>query len=260
MRSLASVLDGVPRPDRGEHHAAVRPVATEPTRRRGSASLSRPAPSWPVASGAVGVSGASVPAAGGTLLLAEPAGGWSASVNGHALTPVASPAGSWAQAFRLPPGGGHADDQPNALLHDLVTPWNCWRSWWWPRWRCRASGPLRRWRPRPQGRTVQPALTARRACGPAAKPTLLTRTRPASQRLSARACRKVRLPRPLCWRSWGSAPPWPRDRLRQLRQVPAPGLAGLGEAAELPRAPGAGATVRCAARASGAAPVLAVAR
>jgi len=59
----------------------------------------------PVASGPVNVSGATAPAAGGTLLLAEPAGGWQATLNGHALTAVPSPAGSWAQAFRLPSGG-----------------------------------------------------------------------------------------------------------------------------------------------------------
>jgi hypothetical protein len=59
-----------------------------------------------IRSGAVGVSGAPVPAAGGTLSLAEPSGGWTAYVNGHRLTQVPSPAGSWAQAFRLPSGGG----------------------------------------------------------------------------------------------------------------------------------------------------------
>ena len=74
----------------------------------------------PVTSGAIGVSGATVPAAGGTLLLAEPAGGWTASVNGHSLTPVVSPAGSWAQAFRLPPGGGTLTVSRNGLVHDLV--------------------------------------------------------------------------------------------------------------------------------------------
>jgi GT2 family glycosyltransferase len=59
-----------------------------------------------VNSGPVRVAGASVPAAGGTLVLAEPAGGWSASLNGHPLTPLAAPVGGWAQGFRLPPGGG----------------------------------------------------------------------------------------------------------------------------------------------------------
>jgi hypothetical protein len=59
-----------------------------------------------VASGPVSVTGARVPAAGGTLVLAEPAGGWSASVNGHPLTPLAGPVNGWAQGFRLPAGGG----------------------------------------------------------------------------------------------------------------------------------------------------------
>ena len=75
----------------------------------------------PVTSGPVGVAGARVPAAGGTVLLAEPAGSWSASVNGHALASAASPAGSWAQAFKLPPGGGTLTVSRSALLHDLVT-------------------------------------------------------------------------------------------------------------------------------------------
>jgi GT2 family glycosyltransferase len=59
-----------------------------------------------VPSGTVSVTGAKAPAAGGTLVLAEPAGGWSATVNGQPLTPLAAPVGGWAQGFRLPPGGG----------------------------------------------------------------------------------------------------------------------------------------------------------
>ncbi len=39
-------------------------------------------------------------------MLAAPAGGWSASLNGHPLTPLAAPVNGWAQGFRLPPGGG----------------------------------------------------------------------------------------------------------------------------------------------------------
>ena len=74
---------------------------------------------FPVASNPVGVSAASVPATGGTLMLAEPAGAWSASVNGQPLTPVASPAGSWAQAFKLPPGGGVLSVSHSGLVHDL---------------------------------------------------------------------------------------------------------------------------------------------
>ena len=74
----------------------------------------------PIPSGPVGVSGARLPSAGGTLLLAEPAGDWRASVNGHALTPVPSPAGSWAQAFRVPAGGGTLDLGYPGFGRDLV--------------------------------------------------------------------------------------------------------------------------------------------
>ncbi len=74
----------------------------------------------PVPSGPVNVSGAAAPAAGGTLLLAEPAGGWQATLNGHALTAVPSPAGSWAQAFRLPSGGGTLDISRSELGHELA--------------------------------------------------------------------------------------------------------------------------------------------
>ncbi|MCW2908632.1 MAG: hypothetical protein JWL68_3421, partial [Actinomycetia bacterium] len=62
-----------------------------------------------VPSGEVSVSGAAAPRGGGTLELAEPAGGWTATLNGTALRSVPSPAGAWAQAFRLPPGGGTLD-------------------------------------------------------------------------------------------------------------------------------------------------------
>lgn len=71
-------------------------------------------------SGPVSVSGAPAPAAGGTLELAEPAGGWSATLNGHALTQVPSPAGAWAQAFRLPPGGGQVTISHRQLGHDIA--------------------------------------------------------------------------------------------------------------------------------------------
>ena len=80
----------------------------------------------PLRSGTTSVAGATVPAAGGTLELAEPAGGWSATLNGHPLTPVPSPAGGWAQAFGLPAGGGQLsirhDDTSHtaALLLELV--------------------------------------------------------------------------------------------------------------------------------------------
>ncbi|HEU5417522.1 MAG TPA: glycosyltransferase, partial [Streptosporangiaceae bacterium] len=71
-----------------------------------------------VPSGQVSVSGARAPAAGGILTLAEPAGGWKATLNGRPLTAVASPAGSWAQAFQLPPGGGTLDVSRSDLPHD----------------------------------------------------------------------------------------------------------------------------------------------
>ncbi len=74
----------------------------------------------PLHSGAVGVAGAAAPAAGGTLELAEPAGGWSATLNGHPLASVASPAGRWAQAFRLPPGGGRLSLRHDDTGHDAA--------------------------------------------------------------------------------------------------------------------------------------------
>jgi GT2 family glycosyltransferase len=73
-----------------------------------------------VPSGQLGVSGAQVPAAGGTIELAEPAGGWDATLNGKPLTAVASPAGSWSQAFRLPPGGGVLDISRDQTGRDLI--------------------------------------------------------------------------------------------------------------------------------------------
>jgi GT2 family glycosyltransferase len=57
-------------------------------------------------SGTVSVSGAKAPSAGGTLVLAEPAGGWHATLNGRPLTPLKTPVNGWAQGFQLPAGGG----------------------------------------------------------------------------------------------------------------------------------------------------------
>jgi GT2 family glycosyltransferase len=54
----------------------------------------------------IGASAAHAPPAGGTLVLAEPAGGWRATLNGRALTALAKPFDGWAQAFTLPAGGG----------------------------------------------------------------------------------------------------------------------------------------------------------
>jgi GT2 family glycosyltransferase len=61
----------------------------------------------PVPSGPVGVNAVVAPGTSGTLLLAEAAGGWSATLNGRPLTPLAAPADGWAQGFALPAGGGH---------------------------------------------------------------------------------------------------------------------------------------------------------
>jgi GT2 family glycosyltransferase len=74
----------------------------------------------PVPSGQLNVSGTAAPAAGGTLELAEPAGGWNATLNGRPLASVRSPAGGWAQAFRLPPGGGTLEISRNDLSRDLL--------------------------------------------------------------------------------------------------------------------------------------------
>ncbi|HLK77907.1 MAG TPA: glycosyltransferase family 2 protein, partial [Streptosporangiaceae bacterium] len=60
-----------------------------------------------VPSGAQGVN-ATVPAGtSGTLVLAEAAGGWSATLNGRPLATLTRPVDGWAQGFVLPPGGGH---------------------------------------------------------------------------------------------------------------------------------------------------------
>jgi GT2 family glycosyltransferase len=61
----------------------------------------------PVPSGSVGVNTVVAPGTSGTLVLAEAAGGWSATLSGKPLTPLAAPVGGWAQGFVLPPGGGH---------------------------------------------------------------------------------------------------------------------------------------------------------
>jgi hypothetical protein len=73
-----------------------------------------------VPSGPAGVAGARAPAAGGTIELAEPAGGWTATLNGRPLTSVTSPGGGWAQAFRLPAGGGVLDIGRGQAGRDMV--------------------------------------------------------------------------------------------------------------------------------------------
>jgi GT2 family glycosyltransferase len=102
---LARLLDGVPdlRPVSQTAEFALWRVSDTTARVR---VVGQNGTVVPVNSGTVRVAGASVPAVGGTLVLAEPAGGWSATLNGHPLTPLVAPVGGWAQGFRLPAGGG----------------------------------------------------------------------------------------------------------------------------------------------------------
>ncbi len=72
-----------------------------------------------LSSGTVDMSGVTAPASGGTLVLAEPYGGWTATLNGHALKPVATPVNGWAQGFVLPPGGGQLSITRNNLARVL---------------------------------------------------------------------------------------------------------------------------------------------
>ena len=116
---LARVLDGVP---------SLRPVSVTSAfqlwRVAGTLGRARVVESTgrvvPVASGPVAVSAAAAPPAGGTLVLAEPVGGWIATLNGRPLTPLSAPADGWAQAFRLPPGGGRLDITHSQIGRDLI--------------------------------------------------------------------------------------------------------------------------------------------
>ena len=72
-------------------------------------------------SGPVNVSAAAAPAAGGTLVLAEPASGsWHAALNGRPLAPLPAPVYGWAQGFRLPAGGGRIDITRDETARTLV--------------------------------------------------------------------------------------------------------------------------------------------
>jgi GT2 family glycosyltransferase len=59
------------------------------------------------------------PSAAGTLELAEPAGGWSATLNGHPLRALAQPVDGWAQGWVLPPGGGRLVITRDNLAREL---------------------------------------------------------------------------------------------------------------------------------------------
>ena len=71
-----------------------------------------------LAANPVSMSGASAPVAGGTLVLAEPYGGWTATLNGKALHPIATPVDGWAQGFVLPPGSGRLSVSRNDLARE----------------------------------------------------------------------------------------------------------------------------------------------
>lgn len=73
----------------------------------------------PVSANALRGGGAAAPAAGGTLLLAEPAGDWTATLNGKALTALPHPVDGWSQGFVLPPGGGTLAISRDETARDL---------------------------------------------------------------------------------------------------------------------------------------------
>jgi hypothetical protein len=59
------------------------------------------------------------PGTSGTLVLAEAAGGWSATLNGRPLARLTRPVDGWAQGFVLPPGGGHLVITRDELARNL---------------------------------------------------------------------------------------------------------------------------------------------
>ena len=73
----------------------------------------------PVPSGPVGVNAVVAPDTSGTLVLAEPVGGWSATLNGKPLTRLAAPVDGWAQGFVLPAGGGRLVISRNQTARDI---------------------------------------------------------------------------------------------------------------------------------------------
>ena len=73
----------------------------------------------PVPSGPVGVNATLAPGTSGTLVLAEAAGGWSATLDGKPLTALAAPVDGWAQGFTVPAGGGHLVITRNETARNL---------------------------------------------------------------------------------------------------------------------------------------------
>ncbi|HME66298.1 MAG TPA: glycosyltransferase, partial [Streptosporangiaceae bacterium] len=72
-----------------------------------------------VPSGPIGVNTTVPPGTSGTLVLAEAAGGWSATLNGRPLAKLTQPVDGWAQGFVLPAGGGHLVITHDELARDL---------------------------------------------------------------------------------------------------------------------------------------------
>jgi hypothetical protein len=73
-----------------------------------------------VPSGPIGVNTTVPPGTSGTLVLAEAAGGWSATLNGRPLAKLTQPVDGWAQGFVLPAGGGHLVISRDELARDLT--------------------------------------------------------------------------------------------------------------------------------------------
>ena len=59
------------------------------------------------------------PGTSGTLVLAEAAGGWSATLDGKPLATLAAPVDGWAQGFTLPAGGGRLVITRNETARNL---------------------------------------------------------------------------------------------------------------------------------------------
>jgi GT2 family glycosyltransferase len=72
-----------------------------------------------VPSGPVGVNTVVSPGTSGTLVLAEAAGGWSATLDGRPLAKLTRPVDGWAQGFVLPAGGGRLVITRDELARDL---------------------------------------------------------------------------------------------------------------------------------------------
>jgi hypothetical protein len=72
-----------------------------------------------IPSGQIGVNTTVPPGTSGTLVLAEAAGGWSATLNGRPLAKLTQPVDGWAQGFVLPAGGGHLVITRDELARDL---------------------------------------------------------------------------------------------------------------------------------------------